>query len=152
FDAIWFYTTGELDMDDEQKAALLSFVRDDGKGFIGAHSAIDTFYKWPEFGEMTGAYFDEHPWNVFQAPVIVEDRDFPATRKFPKNFVINDEIYQASSLFSRQRVRVLMRLDESKLDLENKKVKRADRDFAVAWVRNYGKGRVFYSAFGHTES
>ena len=35
-----FYTTGELDLNDEQKAALLSFVRDDGKGFLGAHSAI----------------------------------------------------------------------------------------------------------------
>ncbi len=52
FDAIYMYTTGELPMDDEQKAALLSFVHDDGKGIIGGHSAIDTFYKWPEYGEM----------------------------------------------------------------------------------------------------
>src|SRR5439155_23038291 len=59
-------------MDDEQKSALLSFVRDDGKGVVGGHSAIDTFYKWAEFGEMMGAYFDEHPWGQFQAPVIVE--------------------------------------------------------------------------------
>ena len=50
FDAIYLYTTGELPLDDEQKAALLSFVHDDGKGIIGGHSAIDTFYKWPEFG------------------------------------------------------------------------------------------------------
>src|SRR5438094_4196602 len=42
FDAVYFYTTGELAMDDEQKAALLSFVHDDGKGFVGGHSSIDT--------------------------------------------------------------------------------------------------------------
>src|ERR1041385_4800396 len=47
FDAILFYTTGELQLDDEQKAALLSFVREDGKGFIGVHAALDTLYKWP---------------------------------------------------------------------------------------------------------
>ena len=47
FDAVFFYTTGELAMDESQKADLLSFVREDGKGFIGGHSAIDTFYKWP---------------------------------------------------------------------------------------------------------
>lgn len=151
FDAVLFYTTGELDMNDEQKAALLSFVHEDGKGFIGVHSAIDTFYKWPAYGEMIGAYFDGHPWGVFDAPVIVEDREFPAMKHFPARFVIKDEIYQPSSLFSRKRVRVLARLDADKLDLTNPQVHRTDRDFAVAWCRDYGKGRVFYSTFGHPE-
>jgi type 1 glutamine amidotransferase len=64
FDAVFFFTTGELDLDDEQKAALISFVKEDGKGFIGAHSAIDTNYKWAEYGEMVGGYFDSHPWNA----------------------------------------------------------------------------------------
>jgi type 1 glutamine amidotransferase len=150
FDAILFFTTGELDMDDQQKADFLSFIRDDGKGFIGVHCANDTFYKWPEYGEMIGGYFDGHPWGQFQAPVIVEDRNFPATKHFPKAFTIMDEIYQAKD-FSRDRVRVLMSLDASKLDLTKKGVKRTDKDFAVTWVRNYGKGRVFYSTFGHRE-
>lgn len=149
FDAVAFYTTGELDLDDEQKAALLSFVKEDGKGFIGIHSAIDTFYQWPEYGEMVGGYFDLHPWNTFEAPVIVEDPAHPAAAHLPKSFTTLDEIYQAKA-FSRDRVRVLMRLDESKIDLKNKNVRRTDNDFAVAWVRNYGKGRVFYSTFGHT--
>ena len=52
--------------------------------------------------------------------------------------------------FSRSRVRVLARLDAGKLDLKNPRVHRMDRDFPVAWARNYGKGRVFYSTFGHT--
>ena len=148
FDAVFFYTTGELVMDDEQKAALLGFVKEDGKGFIGSHSAIDTNYQWPEYGEMTGGYFDSHPWNTFDAPVIVEDREHPITAHFPKAFTILDEIYQAK-LFSRDKVRVLARLDESKIDLKAKNVHRTDGDFAVAWVKNYGNGRVFYSTFGH---
>lgn len=148
FDAVLFYTTGELDLDAQQKADLLSFVHDDGKGFIGAHSAIDTFYKWPEYGEMTGGYFDEHPWGVFDAPVIVEDPSFPAMKSLAKTFVIKDEIYQVKD-WSRDKVRVLARLDPDKLDLKNPKVHRTDRDFAVAWAKDYGKGRVFYSTFGH---
>ena len=148
FDAVFFYTTGELSMDDEQKADLLKFVKEDGKGFLGSHSAIDTFYKWPEYGEMVGGYFDGHPWNQFEAPIIVEDRQHPATRHLPERFTIMDEIYQAKT-FSRDRVRVLMRMDPDKIDLTRNGVKRTDKDFAVAWVRNYGKGRVFYSTFGH---
>jgi type 1 glutamine amidotransferase len=150
FDAVVFYTTGELDLDAEQKAALLAFVRDDGKGFLGVHSAVDTFYGWPEYGELIGAYFDGHPWNVFPARVIVEDRAHPATRHLPPAFEIRDEIYQMRN-FSRDRVRVLARLDETRVDLKKNGVKRTDGDFPLAWVREYGKGRVFYSAFGHTE-
>ena len=150
FDAIAFYTTGELDLDDQQKRDFLSFIREDGKGFIGIHSANDTFYKWPEYGEMIGGYFDGHPWNQFQAPVIVEDRDHPITRHFPATFTVLDEIYQVKD-YSRDRVRVLMRMDPKQIDLQRKGVKRTDGDFAVTWVRNYGKGRVFYSTFGHRE-
>lgn len=150
FDAVLFYTTGELDMDDEQKADFMKFIKEDGKGFIGVHSAIDTFYKWPEFGEMVGGYFDLHPWNQFQAPVIVEDPDFPAMRHFPREFVVMDEIYQVKD-YSRDKVRVLARLDETKIDLQHKGVKRTDKDFAVAWAKMYGKGHVFYSTFGHRE-
>jgi type 1 glutamine amidotransferase len=147
FDAVFFYTTGELPMDDEQKAALLSFVKDDGKGFIGTHSATDTFYKWPEYGELIGGYFDQHPWNT-EVGVTVEDRNFPATAHFPPSFKIADEIYQFRS-WSRDKVRVLMSLDTKTVDLKDKRVKRTDNDFGVAWVRNYGKGRVFYCSLGH---
>ena len=148
FDAIVFYGIGELELTDQQKADLLSYIRDDGKGFVGVHTAITAFYKWPEYGEMIGGYFDDHPWTIFNAPVIVEDPDFPAMKAFPKTFTARDEIYQVKN-FSRDRVRVLARLDASKLDLNNPRVHRKDKDFPVAWARNYGKGRVFYSTFGH---
>jgi len=148
FDAVYFYTTGELDLDDQQKADLLSFVRDDGKGFIGGHSAADTFYQWPEYGDMIGAYFDLHPWHKL-VRVNVEDRTFPATRHFPPQIEITDEIYQFKAPYSRDKVRVLMSIDTTSVDLHAKMVKRTDQDFAVAWVKNYGKGRVFFNALGH---
>jgi type 1 glutamine amidotransferase len=135
-------------MNDEQKAALMSFIKEDGKGFIGLHSAPDTFYQWPEYGEMLGGWFDGHPWNTFDAPIFVEDRDHPATQHMPKFFAVKDEIYQAKS-WSRDKVRVLMRLDETKLNLNVKNIKREDKDWAVSWTKMYGKGRVFYTTLGH---
>jgi hypothetical protein len=45
-----------------------------------------------------------------------------------------------------------MRLDAEKLDLKNPRVHRQDRDFAVTWVKTYGKGRVFYTTLGHVET
>jgi uncharacterized protein len=150
FDAVVFYTTGELPMNDEQKAALMSFIKEDGKGFIGVHSATDTFYKWPEYGEMIGGWFDQHPWNTFDAPILVEDKGHPSTKHMPDSFVIKDEIYQFKN-YSRENTRVLMRLDASKLDLKNPRVHRQDQDFAVTWVKTHGKGRVFYSTLGHVE-
>jgi type 1 glutamine amidotransferase len=150
FDAVLFYTGGELEMNDEQKAALLSFVHDDGKGFVGVHSATITFTSWREYGEMIGGYFDEHPWGTFDAPILVEDANFPGMQQWPKSFVLTDEIYQMKD-FSRDKVRVLMRLDATKLDLHNPRVHRKDLDFAVTWAKMYGKGRVYYSTLGHVE-
>lgn len=150
FHALFFYTTGELPLDASQKADLLNFVREDGKGFLGVHAATDTLYQWPEYGELIGGYFDLHPWHQ-EVTVKVEDRNFPATRHFPPTFHITDEIYQFKN-WSRDRVKVLMSLDNSSINLNAKGVKREDKDFAVAWYREYGKGRVFYCSLGHRES
>jgi type 1 glutamine amidotransferase len=150
FDAVLFFTGGTLEMEAQQKADFLSFVHDDGKGFIGIHSAAITFVDWPEYGEMIGGYYDEHPWGTFDAPIIVEDPAFPGMQQWPKSFVLRDEIYQIRN-YSRDHVRVLMRLDAGKLDLANKNVHRTDHDFAVTWAKMYGKGRVFYSTLGHVE-
>jgi uncharacterized protein len=53
--------------------------------------------------------------------------------------------------FSRDKVRVLMTLDASKLELKNPRVHRKDLDFAVTWAKMYGKGRVYYSTLGHVD-
>src|SRR4051812_5055243 len=121
FDAVAFFTDGDLDMDGSQKADLLSFIRDDGKGFIGIHSAAITFTSWAEYGEMLGGYFDGHPWGEFDAPLVVEDPEFPGMGHFPRNFGLKDEIYQIKG-FSRDDVRVLMRLDPDKVDVSRKGV------------------------------
>jgi uncharacterized protein len=117
YDAVVFCsTTGELPMTDEQKADFMSFIRDEGKGFVGIHAALDTFYQWPEYGEMIGGWFDGHPWNTFDAPVIIEDPSFPAVKHFKgTTLTLKDEMYQPKS-WSRDKVNVIMRLDDSKLD------------------------------------
>jgi uncharacterized protein len=148
FDAIFFFGVREIDLTAEQKADLLSFVKDDGKGFVVAHSGSTAFFSWPEFGEMIGGRFDEHPWGITDATVVVDDPAFPAMKGFPAVSVRNDEHYQLKD-FSRDKVRVLAHLDPTKLDLTKPLVHRTDGDFPVAWARNYGRGRVFYSTLGH---
>jgi len=149
FAAVAFYTTGELPISDDQKSALLDFVKS-GKGFVGIHSATDTFYKWPEYGEMIGGYFDGHPWHQ-EVTIKVEDQTDPATRHLGASFKLNDEIYQFRN-FSRDRVKVLLSLDPGSVDLTKPGVHRTDKDFALAWRREYGRGRVFYTALGHEEA
>jgi type 1 glutamine amidotransferase len=146
YDVLVFYTTGELPIDAGQKADLLAFVAG-GRGFVGVHSAADTFYRWPAYGRMLGGYFDQHPWHE-EVTVRVEDRTHPATHHLPPAFGIHDEIYLFKD-WSRDNVRVLLSLDTASVDLRAPHVHRTDGDFALAWTREYGKGRVFYTALGH---
>src|SRR5579864_5450726 len=81
-DGIFFMGHREIDLNADQKAALLKFVHDDGKGFVAAHVGSTAFMSWPEFGEMLGGRFDNHPWGVTDAPVIVEDQAFPGMKFF----------------------------------------------------------------------
>jgi len=151
FDVLVFAnTSGELDMDTSQKQDMLSFIKD-GKGFVGIHSALATNYTWPEYGEMIGGWVDQHPWMVFNAPIVNEDPSFPAVRHLPGAFVKYDEIDQPRN-WSRDKVNVILSLDPAKLNYENNPlIHRVDHDFPVAWSKLYGKGRVFYSTLGHTE-
>ena len=152
YDAVLFYTNGETDLSDAQKRDLLAFVHADGKGFIGVHSAAATAYSWPEYGQMLGGVFDNHPWKVTTARVIVERSDFPAMRGWSTGMTLTDEHYQMRAApYSRRDIDVLARLDPASVDLSNPGVHRTDHDFPVAWIKRYGKGRVFYSGLGHTD-
>lgn len=146
YDAVFFFTSGELDLRPEQRTALLDFVRRGG-GFGGVHSATDTLYTWPEYGELIGGYFDGHPW-VQSVRIDIEDPDHPAAAHLTPGFDIVEEIYQFRNL-SRDRVRVLMSLNPMSVDLNAPGVHPNTEDFPLAWVRTYGEGRVFYSALGH---
>jgi len=146
FDAVFLYSTAAIDLDAEQKAALIPFVKDDGKGVLAAHSAIEPSPDFPEYAEMIAGVFDRHPWNQ-DVGVEVLDRTFPATRHFPAHFMVTDEIYQCKDYFS-EKVHELMKLGVSTVDLPNPQVHRTDRALAVAWEHNYGKGRVFCCSLG----
>ena len=148
FDGIFFCGLREIPLTDQQFADLMSFVRDDGKGFVAAHTAITAFVSKPEFAKMLGSSYDNHPWNQVEARVIVEDPEFPAVKHFPQAFTFRDEMYQVKD-FSRENARVLLRLDTASVDMKNPNVHRTDNDFPQAWVKTYGKGRVFVCAFGH---
>jgi type 1 glutamine amidotransferase len=144
FDAILFTTTGELPISDKNKMDLINSVKA-GKGFIGVHNAADTFYKFPAYGEMLGAYFRGHPWTQ-EVVVKVEDRTHPSTRHLPSSFKVKEEIYTFRD-WSRDKTHVLISLDNRSVDIS--KGTREDYDYGLCWCHNYGKGRVFYTGFGH---
>lgn len=148
FDAVMFYTTGELPIAEEGRQAFIDLIKS-GKGFIGVHCATDTFYKWPEYGEMIGGYFDQHPWHT-DVVIRVEDPRHPSTAHLQDPIRIKDEIYQFRN-WSRTKTHVLLSLDPSSVDLKNPRVHRTDQDFAISWCHPYGKGRVFYTALGHRD-
>jgi type 1 glutamine amidotransferase len=150
YDAVVFFTAGDLNIDANQKAALLQFVSS-GKGFVGVHSATDTFHgqpnpanAWPEYSDMIGGIFETHPWD--QAVTIkVEDQTHRSTRHLGASFSITDEIYQFRA-WSRANVHVLLSLDTTSVPPNGS---RGDNDYALAWTKPYGAGRVFYTALGH---
>jgi type 1 glutamine amidotransferase len=150
YDALVFFTSGELPFTEEQRVALLNFVTS-GKGFIGFHSATDTLYNWAEYGNLIGGYFQTHPWTQ-NVTIRVEDRNHRATRHLGSSFAINDEIYQFRA-WSRSSVNVLLSLDMSSVPPDDARPdRRPDNDYALAWTKTYGMGRVFYSAFGHFDA
>jgi type 1 glutamine amidotransferase len=142
--AVLFFTTGSLPLRPEVRRALFHFVHRGG-GFVGVHSATDTWYEVPEYGELVGGYFDGHPWHE-RVRIVVEDSSHPSTQGLGRGFEITDEIYQFRN-WSRAKVHVLLRLDPRSVDIG--KGKRADHDYALSWVGSHGRGRVFYTALGH---
>ena len=146
--------------------ALTSFVKG-GKGLALLHSAVDAFYDSEAIQEMNGGLFFGHPWYFEGKWRFVNERpDDPLNASFKgaKEFSFGDEIYmQKSPPYDRKDCTVLVSL--SKTDAANKAAAekwrtnpnprvqafpiREDGDFAVSWVKPYGKGRVFYTSFGH---
>src|SRR2546430_4324679 len=147
--AVMFYTSGELPMSDAQKAALLNFVRS-GRGFLGVHSATDTFYAWPDYLDLIGGYFNGHPWHQV-VTIEVADAADPLVAFLGNSLQLNDEIYQISD-FDYRGSRALLRLDPSSVDLSKTGVHQRFYGWPLAWKRFFGEGRVFYSALGHEAS
>jgi uncharacterized protein len=168
YDAILCLGVREVYLSDPQRSDLLEFIRNGG-GFVGVHAASTmflpwpafgkghdeaaacgrTFARWPQFNEMLGAEFVEHPYGVIEAPVIVDDPRFPATRFLPAKFNLRDEMYEFKS-FSRERMDVVLRLDASESMRARAGISDRTADWPLAWAKRYGKGRVFYCALGHS--
>ena len=130
------------------RKSFLDFVKNGG-GIAAYHFAIGANRHWPEFREMLGATFWGHPWNE-EIGVKVEEPDHPLVAAFGgKDFRLADEIFQYNVPYSRENLRVLLSIDTAKTNMEVKFINRKDNDFALAWVKPYGKGRIFYTSFGH---
>ena len=130
------------------RKSLLDFARGGG-GIVAYHHAIGGNTHWPQFHEMLGAAYWGHPWNE-EVGVKVDEPDHPLVAAFGgKDFRITEEIFQFRDPYSRDNLRVLLSLDTDETNMTVQWIHRKDSDFALAWIRQYGGGRVFYSAFGH---
>jgi type 1 glutamine amidotransferase len=157
FDAVFLNNTvGQIFVDPQIRAGLSRFVREGG-GLAGYHGTSHASMDWPEFGEMLGAVEGSHREPTEIATVKIDDPASPLVAAFAgKSFVHQDEFYRfVEGPLSRDRVRVLMSIDIENTDLNQgrgcgRPCVRPDADYALSWIHNYGKGRVFFTALGHT--
>jgi uncharacterized protein len=160
YDAFFFFTTGNLTeagtdnalpMSTQGKEALLAAIRD-GKGFLGVHSASDTFHskggrfetqQQPDpYIAMLGGEFLGHG-SQQEARVRVVEANFPGLRGLSEHFTLKEEWYSLKNF--RQDNHVLPILETA--GMHDPDYKRPP--FPIAWARNEGKGRVYYNAMGH---
>jgi type 1 glutamine amidotransferase len=164
-----FYTTGNLmevgkdghpAMTAEGKQALLDYVKS-GKGFVGSHSASDTFHtnneaiKGPDrfrnFGDavdpyvkVLGAEFIRHGAQQ-EAKNRVVDNKFPGFENLGSEYSMMEEWYSLKDF--REDIHVLSVIDSAAM--KGKEYERPP--FPTTWARKEGEGRVFYTAMGHRE-
>jgi hypothetical protein len=159
FDAVFLNSTvGEVFIDPDVLNGLIRFVREGG-GLAGIHGATYASMDQPEFGELIGA--QDGPHKVETATLKIEDPASPLTKGFEnsdltkefggREFVHTDEFYHflPTGPFSREKLHVLISIDVNKSDMTGWHV-RQDNDYAMSWIKSYGKGRVFNCALGHT--
>jgi cytochrome c len=137
-------TTGDV-LNNTQQAAFERYIQAGG-GYVGIHSAADTEYGWPWYGELAGAYFESHPSNsnVREANVIVVDSTFIASKHLPKIWTRTDEWYNYKSI--ARDLNVLAYLDENTYEGGTN-----GGNHPIAWYHEYDGGRAFYTGSGHTD-
>ena len=138
YDAVFFAnTTGDLPLPDKQ--GFIDWVSNGG-AFLGAHSASDTFHPFRPYIEMLGGEFQTHGAQV-TVDCINQDPKHPACAHLGETWKIHDEIYIMKS-FERNKVHGLLTLDKH----PNNKT---PGDHPIAWCKEFGKGKVFYTSLGH---
>lgn len=143
---VFLLTTGDV-LNDTQQAAFEAWVNVGGS-YVGVHSAADTEYDWPFYGDLVGAYYLQHP-AVQQASVDVEATDHAiiTAAGLPSPWVATDEWYDFQTN-PRPRVTVLATVDESTYSGGT-----MGADHPISWVHaTPGGGRAFYTALGHTKA
>jgi type 1 glutamine amidotransferase len=139
---VFALTSGDV-LNDTEKAAFEDYIRTGG-GYAGIHSASDTEFNWPFYGQVVGAYFKSHPHGQYQARVIVEDRDNPSTAHLPATWSRLDEWYNFRT-DPRSTVHVLASVDESSYDPGPDRM----GDHPITWCEEVQGGRSWYTAMGH---
>jgi type 1 glutamine amidotransferase len=125
----------------EQQDAIASFVRE-GKGLVAIHSGVDALYGWPEYREMVGGgLFQSHPFTR-EARVTIEDTKNPAMSHFGPSVMFKEEYYYLDHN-PRPVSHVLASLDLTSVGDTTR------TDHPVAFIRQYGKGRVYVNVLGH---
>jgi len=144
YDLVMFYTTGNLPIkEDDMKFFLNDWLKQKGHGFIGFHSATDTYKEFEPYWDMIGGTFNGHPWGSgTTVTVSVHDTAFPAMKAFGEEFEIKDEIYQYVH-WQPEKVRVLASLNMAKCNPKK------PYQVPLAWAKNWGDGRIFYTNLGH---
>jgi len=142
-----------MNRDRALKKSLADFIAG-GKGLVVVHAGSNCFREWYEYGNILGARFDNHPWEAGSKVTLkIEEPNHPLTAAFTKqDYNLTEETYQHKDPYSRENVRVLLSIDPKRtcVMLDHVSwVHRKDNDFAITWIKSYGKGRVFYCAIGH---
>jgi type 1 glutamine amidotransferase len=146
YDIVMFYTTGNLPIPKDVLDYFLNdWLKQKGHGFLGAHSAADTYKNHEPYWDMIGGTFNGHPWGAGSTVTIrVHDSEHPASRPWGSEVTLKDEIYRFKN-WQPEKVRVLMSLDMEKTD------KKEPYHVPILWVKEYGEGKVMHMSLGHRE-
>ncbi len=145
FDVVLFFTTGNP-LNKEETTDLLNWVKAGG-AFTGTHCATDTLYNQTAYGDMIGAYFKTHP-PILKIKVKVEDSKHPAAAGFTDGMMFQDEMYIFTDKpYDREKLHIILSIQPGTFTPKGKE--RTDGDYAISWCKDYGKGKVFYTSFGH---
>jgi len=140
---IFLSTTGDV-LNDAQQAEFQKYIHNGG-GFVGVHSATDTEYDWPWYGNLVGAYFRNHPSVQQVATLHIVDPNFIATRHLPAEWKRLDEWYNFKWI--APNLHVLITIDEKTYTGGNN-----GDNHPMSWYHEYDGGRAFYTALGHTDA
>jgi PKD repeat protein len=161
YDTVTFLmTTGDV-LNEAQQGAFEAYIQGGG-GYTGVHSASDTEYAWPWYGDLVGAYFISHPAGTPTATVGVEDQEHPSTAGLPDTYEKVDEWYNFKSPDflevgedpynprDGEGIHVLANVDESTYNPPGGGLH--PDDHPVIWCQRYDGGLSWYTAMGHTEA